>query len=149
MEPVSRPEWLVRHKLGRLEFSGRLPDPRGHGWYLPSTGDLVVNAFRGPDTLGKPFSPPELISVSAAGCDLTDAMQRRLYHEMGHKIIDTVGPEMLHQVEMLRRSGRAIPISQRARAGPQEYFSGSFAAYRFEDSFAARTQRAIILLKRF
>jgi hypothetical protein len=128
--------FLERHELGRLEFSGRLPDPRWHGWYLPSTGELVINAFRGPDTYGEQFYPPALVSVSAAGRDVTEAMQRSLYHELGHKIIDTCGPEVLHQVEHLRRSGRAIPISRRARAGPQEYFSECLAAYRFENSFA-------------
>lgn len=139
---------LKRHELGRLEFSGRL-DPRWHGYDLPSTGDLVVNAFRGPDTFGKGFNPSELVTVSAAGRDLTEAMQRSLYHELGHKIIDTVGPEVLHQVENLRRSGRAIPVSRRARAGPHEYFAESLAAYRFEDSFAARIPGGMIWLKRF
>jgi hypothetical protein len=128
--------FLEDHPLGRLEFSDRLPDPRWRGSYCPSTGELVVNAFRGPDTFGKRFYPEELVSVSTAGRDLTQAMKRSLYHELGHKILDTAGPDVLHQIEKLRRSGRAIPISQRARAGPQEYFSESLAAYRFEDSFA-------------
>jgi hypothetical protein len=129
-------EFLKKHELGRLEFSGRLPDPRWHGSYFPPTGEIVINAFRGADTYGKEFYASALVSVSAAGRDLTEAMQRSLYHELGHKIIDTVGPEALHQVENLRRRGRAIPISQRARAGPEEYFCESLAAYRFEDSFA-------------
>ena len=128
---------LERHRLGRLEFSGRVPDVRWLGSYHPSSGEMVVNAFRSPETYGKKSDSPELISVSAAGRDLTEAMQRSLYHELGHKIIDIAGPEALHQVESLRRSGRAMPISVRARdAGPQEYFSESFAAYRFEGSFA-------------
>jgi hypothetical protein len=130
--------FLERHPLARLEFSGRLSDSRWHGSYRPSTGALVVNAFRGPETYGKDLCSPELVSVSAAGRNLTEAMQRSLYHELGHMIIDTAGPEALHQVQNLRRSGRAIPISQRARAGPREYFSESLAAYRFEDSFADR-----------
>ena len=101
------------------------------------TGELVVNAFRGPETYGKELNPPKLISVSAAGRNLAEAMQRSLYHELGHKIIDVAGPEALHQVQNLRRSGRTMPISVRARdAGPLEYFSESLAAYRFEDSFA-------------
>jgi len=129
--------FLARHALGRLEFSARLPDIHRHGSYHPSSGDLVVNAFRGPETYGRKFNPRVLVSVSAAGSGLAEAMRRSLYHELGHKIIDTVGPGVLHQIENLRRSGRAMPISHRARdAGPQEYFSESFAAYRFEDSFA-------------
>jgi hypothetical protein len=129
--------FLERHELGRLEFSGRLPDARWHGSYHPSSGDLVVNAFRGPETYGKELGPPKLISVSAAGRNLTEAMQRSLYHELGHAIIEVAGPEALHQVQSLRRSGRTMPISVRARdAGPREYFSESLAAYRFEDSFA-------------
>ena len=143
--------FLERHPLGRLEFSGRLPDSLWFGSYLASTGELVVNAFRGPDTYGKAFYPPELVSVSAAGRDYKEAMQRSLYHEIGHKIIDNLGPETIHQVENLRRSGRAIPISQRARAGPQEYFCESLAAYRFEDSYHLRIKirKGIISLKRF
>ena len=129
-------EFLKKHGLGRLELSSRLPDPRWHGSYQPSTGELVVNAFRDPDTYGKEFRPGELVTVSAAGRDLAEAMQRSLYHELWHKIIDTVGPTALHQIESLRRSGRTLPVSQRARAGPEEDFSESFAAYRFADSFA-------------
>lgn len=129
-------EFLARRPMGSLEFSGRLSDPLWHGSYHPFTGDLAVNAFRGPETYGQEFRPPALVSVSAAGHDLVRAMQRSLYHELGHKIIDAVGPGPLHQVESLRRSGRAMPISQRARTGPQEYFSESLAAYRFEASFA-------------
>lgn len=55
-------------------------------------------------------------------------MQRSLYHELGRKILDVVGPNALYQIEKLCRSGRAMPVSQRARAGPEEYFCESLAA---------------------
>ena len=71
-----------------------------------------------------------------AGRTLGEAMQRSLYHELGHHILDVAGPEARTQVTRLFRSGRACPISERARKRAVEYFSESFAAYRFEDSFA-------------
>src|SRR5271165_1048029 len=68
--------FLERHKLGRLEFSGRVPEPRWLGWYDPQLRDVVVNAFRGPETYGQEFYPAELKSVSSAGSNLVEAMQR-------------------------------------------------------------------------
>ncbi len=79
-------KFLERHPLGRLEFSGRLPKPNWWGSYDRRSGNLVVNAVRGPETYGQGLNPGELPSVSAAGCNLIDAMQRSLYHELGHSI---------------------------------------------------------------
>jgi len=128
--------FLESHELGRLEFSGRLPGPNWLGWYNPGSRDLVVNAFRSPDTYGKEFYPPELNSVSSAGRNVVEAMQRSLYHEIGHSIYDAAGPETEHQVTKLLWSGRAVPISIRARRDAAEYFCETFAAYRFEDGLA-------------
>jgi len=115
--------FLERYKLGRLEFSGRLARPSWLGAYDTGSHELVVNAFRSPDTYGKAFYPPELESVSFAGGNLVDAMQRTLYHEIGHHLLGTVGPEEIRQIEKFRRSGRAFPVSLRAREGAFEYFS--------------------------
>jgi hypothetical protein len=127
---------LSSHPLGRLELSGRVPNPTWNGSYRPASADLVVNPFRPPDSYGKEFYPPELRSVSEAGRTLVEAMQRSLYHELGHHILNVAGPEARSQVTRLLRSGRTFPISQRAKMRAVEYFSESFAAYRFEDSFA-------------
>jgi hypothetical protein len=62
--------FLERYKLGRLEFSGRLARPNWLGSYDTGSHELVVNAFRSPDTYGKQFYPPELASVSFAGGNL-------------------------------------------------------------------------------
>ena len=96
----------------------------------------MVNPFRPPDSYGKEFHPPVLKSVSEAGRTLSEAMQRTLYHELGHHVLDAAGPEARTQVTRLFRSGRAFPISERAGKRAVEYFSESFAAYRFEDCFA-------------
>ena len=103
--------FLERRKLGRLEFSGRLPKPTWLGSYDPPSQDLVVNAFRSPESYGKGFYLPELPSVSAAGTNLVEAMQRSLYHEIGHSVLDAAGPGPDRQVRSLFRSGRAIPVS--------------------------------------
>lgn len=125
-----------RHKLGRVEFSGRLPMPNWLGSYEPQSRDVIVNAFRSPATYGQEFGQPELHSVSSAGSNLVEAMQRSLYHELGHSILDAAGPETEHQVDRLLWSGRAMPVSRRARRDPGEYFCETFAAYRFEDGLA-------------
>jgi hypothetical protein len=78
--------FLKNHKLGRLEFSGRLPKPNWFGSYDPHSRDLVVNSSRSPETYSREFYPPELPSVSTAGRNLVQAMQRSLYHEIGHHI---------------------------------------------------------------
>jgi hypothetical protein len=127
---------LSSHPLGRLELSGRVPNPTWNGSYRPVSGDLVVNPFRPPDSYGKEFYPPEIKSVSEAGRTLAEAVQRSFYHELGHHILNIAGPEVRSQVTRLFRSGRTFPISQRAKIRAVEYFSESFAAYRFEDSFA-------------
>jgi hypothetical protein len=127
---------LGRHPLGRLELSGRVPNPTWNGFYRPVSGDLVVNSFRSPDSYGREFCPAEIKSVSEAGRTLTEAMQRSLYHELGHHILDLAGSEVRSQIARLLGSGRAFPISERAKIRAVEYFSESFAAYRFEDSFA-------------
>jgi hypothetical protein len=128
--------FLEKHELGRLEFSGQLPHPSWMGSFDRHSRDLVVNAFRAPESYGKEFYPPELPSVSAAGRNLVEAMQRSLYHELGHTILDVAGPELERQVGKLLWSGRAAPVSIRARKEPVEYFCETFAAYRFEDTLA-------------
>ena len=130
------PGFLARRQLGRLEFSGRLPDASWMGYFDRQSRDLVVNAFRKPESYGKEFYPPELPSVSAAGRNLVEAMQRSLYHEIGHLVLDAAGPEMDWQVGKLLRSGRAMPVSIRARKEPEEYFCETFTAYRIEDALA-------------
>ena len=129
-------EFFKKHQLGRLEFSGRLPNPNWRGSYDPPSRDVVVNAFRGPETYGKGFYPPELPTVSEAGRNLVEAMQRSLYHEIGHSVLDAAGPELDQHVRRLFRSGRVMPVSLRARADPVEYFCETFAAYRVEDGLA-------------
>lgn len=133
-EDVRLLAFLKRHPLGTLEFSGRLPNPDWLGSFDPQTRDLVVNSFRSRGTYGKEFYPPELRSLSEAGESLIEALQRTLYHELGHSILDVAGPDIEHQIAMLLRSRRAIPISIRAMGDPIEYFCETFAAYRFEDS---------------
>jgi len=128
--------FLERYKLGRLEFSGRLPGHDWLGYYEPLSHDLTVNCFRSAETYGKEFYPPELPSVSVSGHDLVRAMQRSLYHELGHHILNISGPEIEQQVKRLLRSGRAIPVSLRAKWDAGEYFCETFSAYRFEDGLA-------------
>jgi hypothetical protein len=128
--------FLERYPLGKLEFSGRLPNPEWRGSYDPQFREVVVNPFRGPETYGKDFYPPEPPSVSAAGRTLIEALQRTLYHELGHAVLDVAGPETEHQIAVLLRERLAMPISIRAKGDPIEYFCETFAAYRFEDSLA-------------
>ncbi len=129
---------LGSHPLGRLELSGRVPNPTWNGSYRPVSGDLVVNPFRPPGSYGKKFHHPALGSVSEAGRTLPEAMQRSLYHEIGHHVLCAAGPEAERQVRNLFRSGRAMPVSIRAGKDAVEHFSESFSAYRFEQSFADR-----------
>jgi hypothetical protein len=88
-----------------------LPFSNWLGWFDRRSRDLVVNAFRAPETYGKQFYPPELPSVSAAGRNLVEAMQRSLYHVIGHSILDVAGPEVERQAGKLLLSGRAMPVS--------------------------------------
>jgi hypothetical protein len=128
--------FLERHALGRLEFSGRVPHSSWMGAFDRHSRDLVVNAFRAPESYGKEFYPSGLPSVSAAGRNLVEAMQRTLYHEIGHSILDVTGPESARQVGKLLWGGRAMPVSILAKKDPEEYFCETFAAYRFEDGLA-------------
>lgn len=128
--------FLERRALGRLEFSGRLPNPNWRGSYDPPSRNVVVSAFRGPETYGKPFYTPELPTVSEAGRNLVEAMQRSLYHEIGHSVLGAAGPEPDRQVRRLFRGGRVTPVSLRAKLDPVEYFCETFAAYRFESRLA-------------
>lgn len=128
--------FLGRHPLGRLEFSERLLDHDWLGAFVASTRELVLNSRRPADTYGREFYPRDLKSFSNAGNSLVEAMQRSLYHELGHYILDSAGPETERQVLRLLQSGRAIPISRRARRSHAEYFAETFAAYRFEPTLA-------------
>jgi hypothetical protein len=128
--------FLERHKLGRLEFSDHLPHSSWMGSFDRRSRDLVVNALRASESYGKGFYPPGLPSVSAAGGNLVEAMQRSLYHEIGHSILDVTGPETARQVGKLLWGGRAMPVSILAKKDPEEYFCETFAAYRFEDGLA-------------
>jgi len=128
--------FLKRHAIGRLEFSGQVPKANWLGTYAADSRDLVVNSFRSAETYGREFYPPELPSVSAAGRNLVQAMQRSLYHEIGHHILERLPAQVLDQVAAQCRSRQASPVSIRARKNPLEYFSETFAAYRFEDSLA-------------
>lgn len=129
-------DFLERHPLGGLEFSGRMPMPSWNGSYDPQSRDLVVNAFRSSASYGREFYPPSLKSVSSAGRSLIEAMQRTLYRELGHSILDSAGPETELQAGRLLRSGRAMPVSIRARKDAAEYFRETFSACRFEDGLA-------------
>jgi hypothetical protein len=104
--------------------------------YDPQSREVVVNSVRSAETYGKEFHLPELKSVSSAGSNLVEAMQRSLYHELGHSIIDAAGPETEMQVRRLLRGGRVMPVSLLAREEAVEYFCETFAAYRFEDGLA-------------
>ena len=128
--------FLERHKLGRLELSDHLPHSSWMGSFDRRSRDLVVNAFRAFESYGKEFDPPRLRSVSAVGGNLVEAMQRSLYHEIGHSILDVTGPETARQVGKLLWGGRAMPVSILAKKDPEEYFCETFAAYRFEDGLA-------------
>lgn len=127
---------LERRELGKLEFSTRLPAPSWNGAYDRLTSDVTINAFRAPDTYGQEFFPPDVASVSAAGRNLVEAMQRSLYHEIGHHILEICGPAAERQVAQLLRSGKAFPVSRRAGKRGVEYFAETFCAYRFEDALA-------------
>jgi hypothetical protein len=64
-------------------------------------------------------------------------MQRSLYHEIGHHVLEfaeAVQPGIVVEIGKLLRSGRAMPISKRARQRGIEYFVESFSAYRFEET---------------
>ena len=128
--------FLKRHSLGRLEFSGRVPEPNWYGFFDPPSRDLVVNALRSPASYGKEFDSPRLMSVSAAGKYLEEAMQRSLYHEISHHILERLPAHVLDEIAAQGRSGRASSISIRARYNPLEYFCETFTAYRFEGSLA-------------
>jgi hypothetical protein len=128
--------FLERHKLGRLEFSDHLPHSSWMGSFDRRSRDLVVNALRASESYGKGFYPPGLPSVSAAGGNLVEAMQRSLYHEIGHSILDVTGPETARQVGKLLWGGHAMPVSILAKKDPEEYFCETFAAYCFEDGLA-------------
>jgi hypothetical protein len=93
--------FLERHKLSRLEFSGQLPNSRWMGSFDRHSRDLVVNPFRAPESYGRKFYPSGLPSVSAAGRNLVEAIERSLYHEIGHSILDVTGPESARQVGKL------------------------------------------------
>jgi hypothetical protein len=129
--------FLEGNGLGSLEFSGRLPKPEWNGSYDPSTADITINARRPPSSYGREFIPEELKSVSEAGRDLVEAMQRSLYHEIGHHVLEcaeAVQPGTIVEIGKLLRSGRAIPVSKRARVRGLEYFVETFSAYRFEEA---------------
>ncbi len=128
--------FLERYPLDRLEFSGRVQGDQWMGDYHAPTRTLIVNAFRAANSYGQEFYPPELPSVSAAGRNLIEAMQRSLYHETAHHLLDALGPGIIHEVTALFRSERANPVSLRAKRNVLEYFSETFAAYRFEDTLA-------------
>jgi len=63
-------------------------------------------------------------------------MQRSLYHEIGHHILESLPAQVPDQIAAQGRSRQAVPVSKRARANPLEYFCETYAAYRFEDSLA-------------
>jgi hypothetical protein len=68
-------------------------------------------------------------------------MQRSLYHEIGHHVLEAaeaVGPGTMGGIRNLLRSGRAIPVSERAGQRAPEYFAETFSAYRFEDTLVYR-----------
>jgi hypothetical protein len=129
--------FLGQNELGKLELSGRLPKPEWNGAYDPPTADITINAYRAPASYGHEFVPGELKTVSEAGRNLVEAMQRSLYHEIGHHVLEVaeaVRPGTIDEVRKLLRSGRAIPVSERARQRAMEYFVETFSAYRFEDT---------------
>jgi hypothetical protein len=63
-------------------------------------------------------------------------MQRSLYHEIGHHLLDCLPAYVLDRIAAQSRSRQAAPVSIRARGNPLEYFAETFTAYRFEDSLA-------------
>jgi hypothetical protein len=130
--------FLARHPLGRLEFSsGALED----GWrasYDLAVADLIVNTDRPANSYGYEFVPSDLPTVSAAGQIYLEALQRSFYHELGHHVLNILGPQAEAAIAALMRTRRAAPVSWRARREPSEYFSETFAAYRFEPSLADR-----------
>jgi hypothetical protein len=135
-------DFLERHPLGKLEFPGRLPQPEWNGAYdPPPLADITINAYRAPTSYGHKFIPAELKTVSEAGGNLVEAIERSLYHEIGHHVLEVaeaVDPGTIDEIRKLLRSGRAMPVSKRAGQRAIEYFVESFSAYRFEDTLACK-----------
>jgi hypothetical protein len=134
-------DFLERHPLGKLEISGRLPQPEWNGAYDPPSADITINAYRAATSYGHEFIPAGLKTVSEAGGNLVEAMQRSLYHEIGHHVLEVaeaVDPGTIDEIRKLLRSGRAMPVSKRAGQRAIEYFAESFSAYRFEHTLACK-----------
>jgi len=87
---------LGSHPLGRVELSGG--SRSGLERILRAASEnLVVNPFRPPESYGKEFTLRSKVRVGS-GRTLSEAMQRTLYHELGHHILDAAGPEARTQV---------------------------------------------------
>jgi hypothetical protein len=128
MEPVSRPEWASPLTVGKhaREFLSALPEQATKEVLQALSKDPKMLAFLGRRPLAR--------------LEFSGRLPDRRWNGSYHASLGVL------TVNAFR--GRAMPISVRAReAAPQEYFSESFAAYRFEDSFAD-IPRGVIWLRR-
>jgi hypothetical protein len=126
-------KFLEAHPLGRLEFSGRVSEPEFNAEYDPNTRAIVVNTDRPRWTYGQTLRDEPAATVSSLGRDLTDAMSRSLFHELGHHIERSAGPLVFDALKAPGRQGVLYPLTQLARFSPFEYFSESLTAYQFEN----------------
>jgi hypothetical protein len=126
-------KFLEAHRLGRVEFSGRISEPDLNAEYDPRARAIIVNADRPRDTYGQTLQAGLAVTVSSLGRDLTDAMSRSLFHELGHHVEHCAGPFVIDTVVAAGRQRLLYPFTRRARLNPLEYFAESFAAYQFEN----------------
>ena len=126
-------KFLEAHPLSRVEFSGRFSEPDLNAEYDPRARAIVVNSDRPRDTYGQTLQAGPAVTVSSLGRDLTDAMSRSLFHELGHHVEHCAGPFVIDAVVAAGRQKLLYPFSRRARLNPLEYFAESFAAYQFEN----------------
>lgn len=141
--------FLRRHPLGRLEFSGRVPNRNWLGFYDARPRDVVVNSIRSAESYGKEFRPPGLASVSAAGKSLAEAMQRSLYHEIGHHILESLPAQAPDQIAAQGRSRQAFPNIDSGAREPTGVFLRNLCGLPFRGLARTKTQRGTIWSKRF
>ena len=136
LSPLDNPKllkFLETHPLGRVEFSGRVSEVEFIAEYDPLAKSIVVNTDRPRQSYGRTLPVEQAITISSLGQDLTEAMSRSLFHELGHHIEHSSGPFIIDAIRAAARRGALYPLTQLARFTAFEYFPESFAAYEFEN----------------
>jgi hypothetical protein len=129
--PKEAQQFIAHTPLVKIFMTKGKTESGTSGSYNKTTRSIALNAVRAGKSYGRKFKPGAAFSVSKCAKSQAGASKRTLVHEVGHHIHRTGGAKVDGIISKAWAKGRDSAITRYARVSKGEYFSESFAAYKY------------------